>query len=156
MLRHEGSHVFRDLRCGEFFEEEFLVGLGGGRSRWPCRVILASANSSERFSGVLIQLFRLKWQIVHTWLPRELEPLETKVRRRFHERNLNEAGFPGRGVRPDIFSFTSLPVIQPWGPFCASPTISCPASSCDDYGPEILLPGKYLSCSRIFLCTAQG
>jgi hypothetical protein len=27
-LRHECFHVFRDLRCGEFFEEEFQVGLG--------------------------------------------------------------------------------------------------------------------------------
>jgi len=40
VLRHEGSHVFRDLRGGESFEEEYLVGLGVGRAGhvawfWP-------------------------------------------------------------------------------------------------------------------------
>ena len=37
VLRHEGSHVFRDLRCGGFFAEKFLVGLGGdlvGHVEW--------------------------------------------------------------------------------------------------------------------------
>lgn len=65
--------------CAEGNRSKRIFGRLGGRSRWRCRVILASANSSEQFSGGLIPLLCLEWQIVHIWLSRALERLKTEV-----------------------------------------------------------------------------